>query len=164
MTASDVRVGPRAGDVAGGGHDLSRSRWRRVPAVLTLLSAAVLAIGTFLPWLQTTTGRPQLSLPGVGSGTGVIVLLLALTGTGVALGGLLTRPVIAAAALAPGTAAAVLVVRSVLDVVETATTDIGPAPVDVAPGNGVLVCGVAAFAVITAALIALLTEAARRGR
>lgn len=149
------------GDVAGGGRGTPRSRWRRVPAVLTLLSAAVLAAGTFLPWLQTTAGRPELSLPGVGSETGVIVLLLALTGTGVALGGLLTRPIIAAAAIAPGTAAAILVMCDLVDLVDTATTDIGPAPVDIAPGTGVLVCGVAAFAVVTAALIALLAEAAR---
>ncbi|HEY3685695.1 MAG TPA: hypothetical protein VGL93_21870 [Streptosporangiaceae bacterium] len=160
MTASDVRVG----EVIDKARELPRSRWVRVPAVVTLLSAAALAGGTFLPWLETTAGRPELSLPGVGSGTGVIVLLLALTGTAVALGGLLTRPFITAAALAPGAAAAILVVHDLLDVVDAATSDTGPSSVDIAPGTGVLVCGVAAFSVITGALAALLIEAGRRRR
>jgi len=158
MTASDVRVG----EVIDPPRHPPISRWARVPAVITLLAAAALAVGTFLPWLETTGGRPELTLRGVGSGTGVIVLLLALTGTAVALGGLFTRPLITVAALAPGAAAAILIVRDVLRVVDDATSDIGPTPVDIAPGNGVLVCGIAAFTVIAGALTALLAEAVRR--
>lgn len=158
MTAPDVRVG----EVIEPPRHPPISRWARLPAVVTLVAAAALAVGTFLPWLETTGGRPELTLRGIGSGTGVIVLLLALTGTAVALGGLLTRPLITVAALAPGAAAAFLIIRDVLRVVDDATSDIGPSSVDVAPGNGVLVCGVAAFAVIAGALTALLAEAARR--
>lgn len=161
MTASDVRVGEVI-DQARAARGLPRSRWARVPAVITLLSAAALAAGTFLPWLETTAGRPELSLRGVGSGTGIVVLLLALTGTAVAVGSLLTRPLLTAAALAPGAAATILVMHDVLGIVDAATSDVGPSSVDVAPGTGVLVCGVAAFAVITGGLAALLIEAARR--
>lgn len=156
--APDVRVG----EVIDTPRHLPVSRWARLPAVITLLAGVTLAAGTFLPWLETTGGRPELMLRGVGSGTGIIVLLLALTGTAVALGGLLTRPLITVAALAPGATAAVLIMRDLLLVVDDATSDVGPSPVDVAPGNGVLVCGVAAFGVVAGALSALLTEAVRR--
>lgn len=125
--------------------------------------AVVIAIGTFLPWVEVTAGPVSITRSGLDTGDGKVMLFLALVGAALAvLGVVLKRLLPCYLLLALGLIAIVVSAYDIADV-QTTGEDLGLGDlIQADAGIGLWICLIGGIGMTTSGVLAFVLDRPRR--